>query len=138
METRDAGFLNRHLRWRSRRRNMRRSLFGVVIGTVLAVGLITGTGSSEPAVVSSRAFAPNGPASSTLTTHVIPSEGGPHAVVVVDASQRVMAVYHVDRASGEIILRSVRNLTWDLQMMEFNSGEPLPQDIRDMRGELQQ
>jgi hypothetical protein len=49
-----------------------------------------------------------------------------------------MAVYHVDRASGEIILRSVRNLTWDLQMMEFNSGEPLPQDIRDMRGELQQ
>jgi len=49
----------------------------------------------------------------------------------------VLAVYHVDKATGEIALRSVRNITWDLQMVEFNSGKPLPQDIRNLRGELQ-
>jgi hypothetical protein len=83
-------------------------------------------------------MAPIGPSTGTLATHVFPSEGGPHAAVVVDGGQRVMAVYHFDRVSGDIVLRSVRNLTWDLQMMEFNSGEPLPQEIRDLRGELQQ
>jgi hypothetical protein len=77
------------------------------------------------------------PGSGSLMTHVLPAEGGPQAVVVVDPSQRVLAVYHVDKTTGEIALRSVRNITWDLQMLEFNSGEPLPQDIRNMRGELQ-
>jgi hypothetical protein len=41
-----------------------------------------------------------------------------------------MAVYHVDRTDGKITPKSVRNITWDLQMIEYNSGEPLPQDIR--------
>ncbi len=52
------------------------------------------------------------------------------SVTVIDPRQRVMAVYHVDRATGEITPKSVRNFTWDLQMIEFNSGNPLPQDIR--------
>ena len=116
---------------------MRRSLFGVSIGTVLILGVLAGHGSSETAVVGPGASA-SYPLSGTLTTHVLPAEGGPQAVVVVDASQRVMAVYHVDKATGEIALRSVRNITWDLEMLEFNSGEPLPQAIREMRGELQQ
>jgi hypothetical protein len=115
---------------------MRRSLFGVLIGTVLVIGVTAGQGSSEPAGVGQGPFAPD-PSSSALVTHVLPAESGSQAVVVVDAGQRVMAVYHVDKTTGEIALRSVRNLTWDLQMLEFNSGEPLPQDIRDMRGELQ-
>jgi hypothetical protein len=41
-----------------------------------------------------------------------------------------VGVYHVERSTGEITLKSVRNLTWDLQMVQFNSGNPLPQDIR--------
>ena len=51
-------------------------------------------------------------------------------MTVIDPKQRVMAVYHVDRDTGEISPKSVRNITWDLQMIEFNSGNPLPQDIR--------
>ena len=54
----------------------------------------------------------------------------PLTVTVLDPRQRVLAVYHVDRNSGEITLRGARNITWDLQMTEFNSGNPLPQDIR--------
>lgn len=51
---------------------------------------------------------------------------------VVDPQQRTMAVYHVDAATGAITLRCVRNLTWDLQMMEFNAKAPLPGEIRSL------
>jgi hypothetical protein len=57
-------------------------------------------------------------------------EGQPLLVTLIDTSQHVMAVYQVDRGTGEITLKSVRNFTWDLQMKDFNTGKPLPQDIR--------
>ncbi len=115
---------------------MRRLHFGVVLGTLLVLGLIVGRGWSEtPAGIGSPSvpYQPTG----NLVTHVPPAEGGPQAIVVVDPAQRVLAVYHVDKATGEIALRSVRNVSWDLQMVEFNSGKPLPQEIREMRSELQ-
>jgi len=122
---------------------MRRSLFGVGLGTLLVFGLAVAEGLSEPPVAVQSPVATYQPAPTSsqptgnLITHVLSSEGGPQTVVVVDPSQRVLAVYHVDKATGEIALRSVRNITWDLQMVEFNSGKPLPQDIRNLRGELQ-
>jgi hypothetical protein len=131
-------------RWQSWRRNMRRSLFGVVLGTLLVFGLTAGEGLTEPPPVVQSPIAsspsigqPSSQPTSNLITHVLPAEGGAPAVVVVDPGQRVLAVYHIDKTTGEIALRSVRNITWDLQMVEFNSGEPLPQDIRKMSGELQ-
>ena len=51
-------------------------------------------------------------------------------LTVIDPKLRVMSVYHVDLESGAITLRSVRNFHWDLQMMEFNGGAPLPREIR--------
>jgi hypothetical protein len=36
----------------------------------------------------------------------------------------------VDAKSGEIVLKSVRNNHWDLQMIEFNATSPLPREIR--------
>jgi hypothetical protein len=51
-------------------------------------------------------------------------------LTVIDPRMRVMSVYHVDLASGAITLRSVRNITWDLQLREFNGVAPLPQEIR--------
>ncbi len=67
---------------------------------------------------------------SELFTTVTATEGQPLTVTVIDPRQRVMAVYHVDRGSGEITPKSIRNITWDLQMIDFNSGKPMPQDIR--------
>src|SRR4051812_16783097 len=55
-------------------------------------------------------------------------------LTVIDPETRVMSVYHVDLASGEIALKSVRNIHWDLQMIEFNSNSPLPQEIRSLLG----
>ena len=115
---------------------MQRSLFGVLIGTLLVIAVTADRGSSETTVAGQGLVTPSA-STATLIAHVTSTEGGPQAVTVIDPGQRVMAVYHVDKTTGEIALKSVRNLTWDLQLMEFNSGKPLPQDIREMRGELQ-
>jgi hypothetical protein len=51
-------------------------------------------------------------------------------LTVIDPRQRVMSVYHIDGGSGKIALLSVRNIQWDLQMMDFNGVNPLPREIR--------
>ncbi len=51
-------------------------------------------------------------------------------VIIVDPHLRRMAVYHVE-AGGAIQLKSVRNLTVDLQVQEFNSGDPSPVDMQE-------
>ncbi len=59
--------------------------------------------------------------------------GGGQQIVVVDSQNRSMAVYHIDPAQGKLVLRSVRNLTWDLSMEQFNGQAPLPSDLRQAR-----
>lgn len=53
-------------------------------------------------------------------------------LTVIDASKRVMSVYRIDRATGKITLCSVRGISWDLQMTEFNGESPLPREIRSL------
>lgn len=108
---------------------MRLSFVGALLGASLVVGALVGRSSSEPAygqVIGSPAQASN----SDLFAHVTATEGQPLLVTVIDSRQRVLAVYQVDRNSGEITPKSVRNISWDLQMIEYNSGKPLPQDVR--------
>ena len=57
---------------------------------------------------------------------------GAQQLILVDARSRVIGVYHVDRATGQVVLKSVRNVQGDLQMDEFNSGGPTPQEIRSL------
>ena len=57
---------------------------------------------------------------------------GLQQLTVIDPRTRVVSIYHVDTATGEISLKSVRNITWDLQMMEFNAASPLPREVRSM------
>jgi len=108
---------------------MRRSLFGALLGASFG-----DCGRGWPrqlgtAVCSADGFACRS-GGNELITNVTATDGAALTVTVIDPKQRVMAVYHVDRGTGEITPKSVRNLTWDLQMIEFNSGSPLPQDIR--------
>jgi hypothetical protein len=51
-------------------------------------------------------------------------------VVLVDPRMQVMAVYHISRDSGEIVLKSVRNFTWDMQLEQYNGAKPLPEELR--------
>ena len=102
---------------------------GAVLGASLVMGALVGRSSSESAYGPPSDLPSH--ASSELFTQVTAADGqSPLTVTVVDPRQRVMAVYHVDRNTGEISPKSVRNITWDLQMIEYNSGKPLPQDIR--------
>ena len=53
-------------------------------------------------------------------------------LTIIDPQTRGLVVYHIDKASGEVSLRSVRNFHWDLQMDEFNGKNPLPREIRSL------
>jgi hypothetical protein len=107
---------------------MRNSLIGAGLIAGLVIAATAVRSSSEPSyglpAEGSRAT------SGELITHVTATDGQSQTVTVIDPRQRVMAVYHVDRTTGQITPKSVRNITWDLQMVEYNSGAPSPQDIR--------
>ncbi|MBL9125740.1 MAG: hypothetical protein JNG90_19020 [Planctomycetaceae bacterium] len=51
-------------------------------------------------------------------------------VTVIDPRTKVMTVYHIELSTGTIELKNARKIEWDLQMVEFNGTNPLPQDIR--------
>lgn len=66
---------------------------------------------------------------------ILENPNGPHAALIFDPVRQVFAVYHVDSASGQIMLKSVRNLSADLQLPQFNSSNPAPKDIQEMLDE---
>jgi len=53
-------------------------------------------------------------------------------VTVIDPETRVLGVYHIDLASGEIVLKSVRSIHWDLQLGVFNGTSPLPREVQSL------
>jgi hypothetical protein len=86
---------------------------------------------------------PNSVPSATTPGHAMASAGKLMAfssnaseainqVTVIDAEQRVMSVYHIDKATGRIELKGVRNIRFDLMMEEYNGVTPLPREIRDL------
>jgi len=58
------------------------------------------------------------------------AEQGYQQLPVIDPNLQAMSVYHIDMSDGRITLRSVRNLHWDLQMLEHNAVSPLPRDLQ--------
>lgn len=67
-----------------------------------------------------------------LLTHAVSIGEARQQLTVVDPQMRVVSVYHIDSGTGEIALKSVRNIHWDLQMVEFNCqpSSPAPREIR--------
>ena len=53
-------------------------------------------------------------------------------LTVIDPKQQVLSVYHVQLATGNVQLRCVRNLRWDLRMTEFNGESPLPREVQSL------
>ncbi len=72
------------------------------------------------------------PASGQLITFQAPVDEHRQQLTVLDPQLRVACVYHIDRDTGELTLKSVRNIHWDLQMTEFNSTSPRPREIQAM------
>ena len=67
-----------------------------------------------------------------LIALTVPSGDGAEYVVLVDPTEKVMSVYGIEPQAGEIRLKSVRNVYWDLKMDEFNGTSPSPNEIRAM------
>lgn len=51
-------------------------------------------------------------------------------VVVVDPATRHAAVYHLDNGTGSLVLKSTRDITWDLLVDDFNAQEPRPAALK--------
>jgi hypothetical protein len=67
-----------------------------------------------------------------LITLTNPAGEDRQQLTVIDQQRMVISVYHLNLTTGEIELKAVRKIEWDLQMVEFNGVSPLPRDIRSM------
>jgi hypothetical protein len=115
--------------------------FGLMTG-IVAVGLTiaawnTMAGPPQSTVAHTSLRGPGSPASAaggsaSAGLIALACSAGDHRqqLTVVDPELRVVGVYHIDSATGEIVLKSVRNIHWDLQMVEFNGSNPTPREIR--------
>jgi len=110
---------------------MRRTLVSGLVGAGLMIVILAGPGASQ------GPFGPTpmGPTyppvhGSEVISHFGGADGQPFTLTVIDPREKWIGVYHVDRLTGEITLKSARKITWDTQLTDYNSGKPLPQDIR--------
>jgi hypothetical protein len=95
---------------------------------VLALGAVAAIGGS---VLMGQERAPlAGAASSDCLALTLPTGDHRHQLVLIDPRTRVAAVYQIDSNSGKIALKSVRNCSFDLQLLEYNGEDPLPREIR--------
>ena len=104
----------------------------VVGAACLSVLVIAAWGMSATNVGFAQKLAPPNLGSPGLISHVLQIGETKQQLTIVDPMMRVVAVYHIDATKGEVTLKSVRNFHWDLQMLEFNTTAPLPQEIRSM------
>jgi hypothetical protein len=102
---------------------------------MVAAGLVSATlGQSPPSVGNNagRTVSSQSTASSGLITITATIGDSRQQLTVIDPEKHVLSVYHIDLATGEIVLKSVRNIHWDLQMVEYNGTSPLPREIRSL------
>lgn len=101
---------------------------GLVVGAAWSAwanaGPAPATAASAPRAVARDGFAAGMLAFSTTLAE------DRQQITLIDPTTRVMSVYHIEPKSGEIVLRAVRNVTWDMEMTVFNGTSPLPQEIR--------
>jgi len=111
---------------------MRGMIGGIGIGLVLCAAGVVGLadGQTPRPVAQERAATERAIGSAELLALSHDGGDGRQQITLIDPRQRVMAVYTVDRATGALQLRSVRNVQWDLTIEDFNSTSPAPRDIR--------
>lgn len=117
---------------------MKLAMIGAFIGAGLVVFVVSAPFANEEA--HAQRFAEQrvavqeisqSPGLITLSAAAADEQGQPvQQVTIIDPKTRVMGVYHVKTATGEIELKSVRKFDWDLQMEEFNPTVPLPREVR--------
>lgn len=97
------------------------------IAVLAVVGVAAFVGSRE--LAAQRAGRPL-PEAAGLWISDSPVDESRRLLVVVDPATRHAAVYHLDHASGSLVLRSTRDITWDLLVDDFNAQEPRPAALK--------
>lgn len=117
---------------------MRSAAVGLVLGAGLVLALWGA--SALPQAFAQRPggapinYAEQQSGASELIALSFDAGGGRQHVTLIDPRTHMVGVYAIDPATGEIALRSVRNVHWDLQMDEFNGTTPSPREIRSLLG----
>jgi hypothetical protein len=116
---------------------MRQAVVGIVMSMLLGFALASWSHSQSE--LQAQQIPPHSPPAVKplfLTEGMIAigsdTADGRQQVAVIDSKTRVMSVYHIEHKSGTIALKSVRSLTADLEMDEFNTEHPLPREVRAM------
>ena len=103
----------------------------VVIGILSTVGLVWAAANAASAPPSASAPGKGSSEAGLIVMSAPLAEGG-QQLTVIDPAQRVMCIYHIGPKNGEISLKSVRNISWDLRMTQFNGVNPQPEEIRSL------
>lgn len=74
-------------------------------------------------------------AGTTIMSACILSNGN-QQITLFDQSKLTLVVYHVDSATSDIKLKSVRRVDADFQLEEFNLSEPTPSTVRKNVGRM--
>lgn len=108
---------------------MRIAVIGAgVLASLVFVSLLATLAPSVGFAQRSAAFPTTGETGLLAVTTTVDAQH--QQITVIDPGTRVLGVYHVDLSTGEVALKSVRNMHWDLQMMEFNGTSPMPDEVR--------
>lgn len=116
---------------------MRAAMAGVIVGASLVWAALwlapdrSQVQAQAPAATAGGAALPSGGSAGQEIIAFTSSVGDKQQqLLVLDPRQRVLGVYHIDTQSGQIALKSVRQIHWDLQIAEFNCVAPLPREVR--------
>jgi len=108
---------------------MQRLAIGFLIGAGLV--MLAGSAFSTPDAVFAHHGVPHATGSELIALSAQLADGR-EQLTVIDPRARVISVYHISPTNGELALKSVRNIHWDLQMTQFNGVSPLPQELRSL------
>lgn len=89
------------------------------------------------ALMAQRPLRPGGPAGdgiapSHLWISATPLDEQRQLLIVVDPTVKNAAIYHVDGGTGTLVLKSTRDISWDLMVGDFNAQEPKPSALKRM------
>jgi hypothetical protein len=109
---------------------MRRVILGALAGAGLVYAAVAGGNDSGRALAQRAAVLPE--AMSGLITHPVQMPDGRQMLTVIDPRSQVLGYYQLDPVKGEIVLKGIRNIHWDLQIEEYNGVSPLPSEVRSL------
>jgi hypothetical protein len=109
---------------------MAKTLMWLGFGAILALAAWRAPATAQSSSAYGVDPAAFGAGGGQLITHFDQGDGRITSLTIIDSQARVIAVYHLVRDTGEIQLKSVRPIRWDLAMKDYNTGGLLPEEIR--------